>query len=141
MASSDRIHELVDELMASNSSGDQFGHSVPSDWPLEAWLLLLDSRSSQWDTESLHFWLAGHVNAPEQIVRILAGSPHMRVRWRIARKRKLPVDLFEVLAHDEDEGVRNSIAENKKTPREVLARMLADPSASVRRLVEARLME
>lgn len=139
MVSYDHAHRLVSEIIAHNSAGDQFTHSVPPDWPIEAWRILLKAKSDQWDTENLHFWLAGHVNAPNEVVRALAASPTMRVRWRIARKRNLPLDLFALLAGDEDEGVRSSIAENKKTPHEVLVRLISDPSESVRRVVELRL--
>lgn len=136
---SDRGHALVDELIVRNSEGDQFTHHVPIDWPIEAWRILLEAKSAKWDIESLHFWLAGHVNAPDEIVRTLASSPFTRVRWRIARKRNLPADLFAFMASDEDEGVRSSLAENKKTPRDVLIMLNSDASESVRRVVKLRL--
>jgi hypothetical protein len=139
VANDKTVQSLVSELMSRNKIGDQFSHDVPPDWPIEAWRLLLGEKSDQWDTESLHFWLAHHVYAPDEIVRILAASPSRRVRWRIAQKRNLPLDLFEMLATDHDEGIRRSVAENKKAPRDVIEMLRADPSESVRRLAESRL--
>ena len=138
MTAAEQTNALVHELMVANSMGGQFTHDVPDGWPIDAWRLLLETTSEQWDTESLHFWLAGQMLAPDEVVRILAASPLMRVRWRIATKRRLPVDLFAVLAADDDEGVRNAIAQNTKTPRSILLGMRADRAEEVRRLVERR---
>lgn len=130
---------LVDELMMKNKVGEQFSHNVPSDWPIEAWHLLLNVESEFWDTESLHFWVAGHVYTPEEIVRILAMSSYGRVRCRIADKRNLPKDMFATLAKHEDEGVRSCIAQNKKTPLEVVKSLKNDSSEIVRRIVNFQL--
>lgn len=73
-----QARKLVAELVARNSIGEQFTDDVPPDWPLEAWELLLDAKSNNFDTESLHFWLAGHVYMPYEIVRTLGKSPLYR---------------------------------------------------------------
>jgi hypothetical protein len=130
---------LVDELVTKNKVGDQFTHNVPDDWPIEAWRLLLKAECECWDTENLHCWIAGHVYAPEEIVRTLAQSPVRRVRWRVAEKRNLPKDLFAVMAKDDSEGVRQCIACNKKAPLEVIESLKNDPAETVRRLVKNRL--
>jgi hypothetical protein len=130
---------LVDELVMKNKIGDQFTHSVPEDWPIESWRLLLKAECECWDTENLHCWIASHVYAPEEIVRILAQSSEWRVRSRISEKRNLPKDLFLVMAKDEDEGVRQHVARNKKTPLEVVESLKNDPAETVRRLVKMRL--
>jgi hypothetical protein len=130
---------LVDELMERNKLGDQFTHSIPSDWPIEAWHLLLTVESELWDMESLHRWIAGFVYTPEEIVRILARSPNWHVRSNVASKRNLPKDLFALMAKDEDEAVRGSIAQNKKTPMEILQSLKDDPTETVRRIVQFRL--
>lgn len=131
---------LVDELMAKNKATDQFTESVPEDWPIEAWRLLLAAESKCWDIESLHCWIANHVYAPEEIVRALATSPHRRVRSWIASKRNLPKDLFSTMAKDEDETIRSSIARNKKAPLEVVESLKDDPAETVRRVVQYRLL-
>lgn len=132
------IAKLVEDFMANHCVDGEFPPAVPPEWPLEAWSTLSNLESEHWDTESLHFWLAGQAGAPAVLLRRLATSRFLRVRWRVARRRTLPEDLFAALADDADEGVRNSVAENEKTPRDVLRKLEADASEAVRRLARSR---
>lgn len=131
--------DLVNCLMHKNSSSDAFDHAIPSGWPIEAWRILLDVRSSKWGLDCFHVWIAGHVYAPEEIIRILAKNTERRVRMRVAEKRNLPSDLLWELARDCDEGVRQSVARNKKTPVKILEYLADDQSDAVRGLVKLRL--
>lgn len=133
------VQALVEELIEKNKLTDQFSEPVPEDWPIEAWRLLLNTESECWDTESLHCWIAHHVYAPEEIIRVLAKSPYRRVRSWVASKRNLPKDLFEVMAQDKDETIRSRIAQNKKAPLKVVESLKNDPAESVRRVVQYRL--
>lgn len=138
-SSNDHAKEMVDDLVLANSSGNHFSHSIPNTWPIDAWLLLLNAHSDQWDTESLHCWIAHHAHAPEEVVRILASSPSRRVRTWIANKRNLPNDLFLALSHDDDETVRQAIARNKKTPTTIVELLKDDPIDTVRNIAISRL--
>jgi hypothetical protein len=136
--SQQKAQALVDKLLEKNKVTDQFSEPVPDDWPIEAWRLLLNAESECWDIESLHCWIAHHVNAPEEIIRTLAKSPYRRVRSWVASKRNLPKDLFAVMAQDEDETIRSRIAQNKKTPLKVIESLKDDPEENVRRVVRYR---
>ena len=54
-------------------------------------------------------------------------------------KRKLDNELFEKLAHDEDEAVRAHIACNRKTPIEILILLSTDAKKIVRDAAQKRL--
>jgi len=131
--------ELVNCLIDENSSSDSFNDAIPSNWPIEAWRILLDVRSEKWDLAHFHTWIAGHAYAPEEIVRMLAKNTERRVRMRVAEKRNLPTDLFLELAKDCDEGVRQSVARNKKTPKDIMRYLENDRSNAVRDLVKLQL--
>jgi hypothetical protein len=83
---------------------------LPADWPLIVWEVLVE------EYPDCRYWAAHQVHCPEPIVRRLAADPAGRIRSRIARKRNLPADLFELLATDSYEPVRRAVACNAKAP-------------------------
>jgi hypothetical protein len=136
---SQELQSQVDALMEENKVGENFSACIPSDWPTEAWRMVLNSESPHWDQECLHVFVARHVHAPAEIVRELATSPYWRVRVTIAMKRNLPKDLFPILAQSPDEAVRSTIAANKKAPITVIESLKNDEAESVREMVGRRL--
>jgi len=65
-------------------------------------------------------------------LRLLAVSDNPKIREAVASSYNTPVDLFERLARDADEGVRGCVARNEATPCDVLRSLVNDPSEQVR---------
>jgi hypothetical protein len=76
---------------------------------------------------------------PLSILRYLSNSTDPRIRWEVAMKRKLDIDLFGKLSRDPDETVRVRIAYNKKTPKSILERLAIDESDQVAVIAKERL--
>jgi hypothetical protein len=101
--------------------------------PVAVWEEVLRRRPDLKRTVTLNKTLG------ESVIRSLANDPDPSVRWDIANRRGLPVDLFDHLARDPDESVRARIAWNKKTPETVLRCLLADKSDVVLEPIRKRL--
>jgi hypothetical protein len=65
-------------------------------------------------------------------LRLLAASANPKIRESVASSYHAPVDLFETLSRDTDEGVRACVARNEAAPCDVLRELSHDPSATVR---------
>jgi hypothetical protein len=61
------------------------------------------------------------------------------VRFEVANRHQLTEDMFDVLAKDEDEGVRSRVCWNKRAPRPVLEQLARDNSAMVAEAARRRL--
>ncbi|MFE6750235.1 hypothetical protein ACFVGM_30590 [Kitasatospora purpeofusca] len=57
------------------------------------------------------WWIAALFDDPDAM-RQLAGSPRLRIRRSVARAPRLPADVVELLAHDEDFAVRLFLVES-----------------------------
>jgi hypothetical protein len=75
-------------------------------------------------------WVAHNKTVP---VEILAGLCQYgsEVRCFVAVKRKLPMELFELLAKDSDPIVRERIASNKKAPISIISDLMKDEDEDV----------
>lgn len=65
-------------------------------------------------------------------LRLLATSDNAKIRESVASSYHTPVDLFETLSRDTDEGVRACVARNETAPCDVLRELSHDASATVR---------
>lgn len=65
-------------------------------------------------------------------LRILAAHTNPKIRESVASSYHAPVDLFEALARDADDGVRACVARNNAAPCDVLRELARDDSATVR---------
>ena len=68
-------------------------------------------------------------------LRVLATHPNPKIRESVASSYHAPVDLFEQLARDSDEGVRACLARNETTPCDLLRDLAHDESELVRGFV------
>lgn len=66
---------------------------------------------------------------------ILVGEPTQRVRRELARQKKLSPELFNQLAHDQDQWVRRWIARHVNCPLHLLIKLATDSESEVRRSV------
>ena len=68
-------------------------------------------------------------------LRLLAGHENPKIRESVASSYHAPVDLYERLARDPDEGVRACVARNENTPCDLLRELASDESELVRGFV------
>lgn len=133
-----RILGMVNDEMARqliqawiDQAYDEHGYTqqgLPGDWPIEVWEVLIR------DFPDLRYWAAHQLHCPEPIIRTLAAGGDWRSKARVAERRSLPPDLFEVFARDPDEVIRQRIACNQKTPLELVELLAGDPVESVARV-------
>lgn len=83
---------------------------------------------------------ATNTTTGSSVRRLLAVHPDPEVRFEVAAK-KIPDDLYPLLARDEDESVRLKIATNRHVPQEVLESLRTDPWEHIREHVERVLEE
>jgi len=65
-------------------------------------------------------------------LRLLATHSNPKIRESVASSYHTPVDVFETLSRDADEGVRACVARNEAAPCDVLRELSHDESATVR---------
>ncbi|NEP83514.1 MAG: hypothetical protein F6K39_38525 [Okeania sp. SIO3B3] len=85
--------------------------------------------------ENVRDALLDNQNLPRDTLLELARDQSVSVRCKLARKisrRQTPVEILEMLADDESEGVRALVAENPDTPVETLLKLLNDSSEYVK---------
>ena len=75
-------------------------------------------------------WVAHNKTVPLEILRELC-QYDAEIRRSVAVKRKLSIDLFELLAKDDDPVVRQGIASNKKAPISVIVDLMQDGDLAV----------
>jgi len=80
--------------------------------------------------------VASSYHAPVDLYERLARDPDEGVRACLARNENTPCDLLRLLARDESEIVRGFVAVNFYVPDDVMLDLADDPSATVRALVE-----
>jgi hypothetical protein len=78
-------------------------------------------------------WVAHNKTVPLEILTELCQF-ESDVRRSVAVKRKLSVELFELLARDPDPVVRQGIASNKKAPISIVRGLFDDPDEDVSRV-------
>lgn len=84
-------------------------------------------------------WVAHNKTTPIEILEILAHDEDAAVRATVAEKRRLTSELFNLLAHDKEELVRQRLAYNKKVPLHILRYLSGDLSFVVRSVALKRL--
>lgn len=78
-------------------------------------------------------WVAHNKTVPISILRELCNFDS-EVRYFVSVKRKLSLEIFEILAQDPDPLVRQGVASNKKTPITILQRLAVDSDENVARV-------
>jgi len=101
--------------------------------PLAVWRELIESYPES------RYWVAHNKTVPLEILRALALDGDVRVRGMVALRRKIDEPTQELLASDQDSGVRLSVARNKSATRRVLASMLTDEWDEIRNTARHRL--
>lgn len=91
--------------------------------------------------EDMKVWVARNKKVPLSILEILSNDPDPQVRSSVAVKRKLNRQLFEKLAHDFDESVRMRIVRNPKTPKDIIKILSNDKWIEIRSVAEERLLK
>lgn len=81
--------------------------------------------------------IAIHPNCDEETVRKLAKNEDVFVRQRIAKRRKLSLDILRMLANDGEFWVRERVANNENCPIDLLDKLSYDAIARVRCAVAA----
>jgi hypothetical protein len=84
-------------------------------------------------------WVIRNKTVPLSVLHHLAGHPDPRIRWEVATKRKLDVELFALLSQDDDETVRRRVALNRNAPKHLLERLANDDSDWVAEAARERL--
>jgi hypothetical protein len=93
------------------------------------------------DYPDMRFWVAHNKKVPIEILQTLARDEDASVREMVAQKRKATTTILELLASDPDDSVRSAVAHNPKTPRYVLESLRDDPWDMLREDVRERLGE
>lgn len=86
-------------------------------------------------------WVARNKAVPLNILEILFHDENTDVRHAVATKRKSSQNILRRLAQDPDESVRLRVALNPKTPKVVLEQLLHDQWPRVAEEAEIRLAE
>lgn len=89
--------------------------------------------------EEMKEWVIQNKTVPIEILEVLSHDNSVAIRTAIADKRKLTLALFEILSRDKDEVVRQRIAYNRKTPTPIIERLLLDSSQLVRDAATTRI--
>lgn len=79
--------------------------------------------------------VASSYNTPLDLFETLAADPDEGVRSCVARNEAAPCDVLRTLAGDDSETVRGWVAVNYFVPEDAMARLAQDPSSTVRSLV------
>jgi hypothetical protein len=135
MARTDSMIESASEFIRLRESEQpeqqhRATHDFVSD---DVWFEVLRERPD------LAEWVAVNKTVSLTMLRHLAISPDVRVRYSVAMKRKLDGQLFDLLSRDEDESVRSCIAWNRKAPLPILERLSVDESPLVAKAAQERL--
>jgi hypothetical protein len=84
-------------------------------------------------------WVITNKTVPLEILDVLSHDDDPHVRWQVAMKRKITPAIRARLARDPDETVRHRIAVNQKTDEATLRILKDDPSNFVAVAARARL--
>ncbi|MFE9855319.1 hypothetical protein [Streptomyces sp. NPDC005780] len=115
----DVLVELAAEQMAFRASGARTGvgqapdrESRPPSSPAEIAVMAADVPGIRADERSYAVWWIAALHADADAMRQLAVSPNPRIRRSVARSPRLPSDVVDLLAHDEDRIVRLFLTES-----------------------------
>lgn len=89
----------------------------------------------------MRVWVARNKTVPLNILEVLSHDENADVRHAVAMKRKSSQDILQRLAQDPNESVRLRVALNPKTPKVVLEQLLHDQWSRVVEEAEIRLAE
>jgi hypothetical protein len=89
----------------------------------------------------MRVWVARNKTVPLNILEILSHDENADVRYAVAMKRKSSQDILQRLAQDPDESVRLRVALNPKTPKVLLEQLLHDKWSRVVEEAKNRLEE
>jgi hypothetical protein len=84
-------------------------------------------------------WVAHNKTVPIEILEILSHDESERVRCSVARKRKIPEKIQQRLCKDADFSVRSEIARNPKAKKNVLQILSEDSENMIKELAIKRL--
>jgi hypothetical protein len=88
-------------------------------------------RRLRTSTESAEYLRAAVEDAPIDVWReVIASMPDMR-EW-VARNKTVPIEILEILAHDESSNVRSVVAGKRKLPENIQLVLGRDVAADVR---------
>lgn len=85
-------------------------------------------------------WVVHNKTVPLEILACLYQS-RPDVRYHIAMKRRLSLELFELLSDDEDCLVRGQVAVNRKTPLQILKKLALDKDEDISNTAKERIKE
>jgi len=71
----------------------------------------------------------------------LVDDPDPRIRSRVAKKRKLPLDYLHKLAHDPDDDVRREVVHHTKIWKQTLEHLSSDEKLDIAKRAAKRLTE
>jgi nicotinamide mononucleotide adenylyltransferase len=110
-------------LRFSESPAD-YQRAAVEEAPIKVWMTLINEHAE------MREWVAHNKTVPVEVLSILTNDPSIAVRCVVAGKRSLSIVLFEYLAEDAHESVRQRIACNKSAPIYIL-KMFMNDTASV----------
>ncbi|MFD9394008.1 hypothetical protein ACFWBB_25705 [Streptomyces sp. NPDC060000] len=113
------LAELAAEQTAHRASGARVGierapdsDSRPPEGPAEIAALAATVPDITADHRTYAVWWIVALHDDADAMRQLAVSPNLRIRRSVARARRLPPDVVDLLAHDEDRIVRLFLTES-----------------------------
>jgi hypothetical protein len=109
-----------------------YSRAASEEAPNEVWLEVISSYPDY------RKWVAHNKTVPIEILEHLCEFD-AEVRYFVAMKRKLPLQLFLRLAADTESVVRLRIASNKKAPMEVLDVLARDQDDDVARVAQSNI--
>ncbi len=89
----------------------------------------------------MRVWVARNKTVPLNILEVLSHDENADVRYAVAMKRKAGKDILQRLSQDSDESVRLRVALNPTTPKIVLEQLLNDQWSRVVEEAKNRLEE
>lgn len=115
----DVLAELAAEQIAFRASGSRIGVSQapdrtsrPPSSPAEIEAMAAAVRDIDTNDRSYAVWWIAALHADADAMRQLAVSPNLWIRRSVARSPRLPSDVVNLLAHDEDRIVRLFLTES-----------------------------
>lgn len=115
----DVLAELAAEQIAFRASGARVGverapdcESRPPSSPAEIAAMAATVADISAADRSYAVWWIAALHADADAMRRLAASPNLRIRRSVARSPRLPSDVVNLLAHDEDRIVRLFLTES-----------------------------
>ena len=120
------IHDAADleRVIAGRAEGGPDGSFATA--TEQTWLKIIAERPDLRDA------VAWNKTATAPILAVLAQDPDERIRYFIARTRRISLDVFHILARDPSEDIRATLVDHPKLPDEIKEILLRDASPWVR---------